>query len=372
MSESRKDWTILMARAYCQIIEIFQYKVNLWMAEKNIPTNIEYKSLFPELPLDKLLSQSIPRYQLAVIGKDGKADIPSIEEFKNAFSRLSDSKVIIGNVNDEKNWKKIQIVGSVEYDEERDKMTVYQDPGTIKYLLGLKDKFTSINPWMVMKFKKSKYTFPFYEWCCQWRKTGKFELTIPQIKHRLKIDEYEENGKVHKEKYKVVRDFVKNVIEPAREELQELFDAGECDICFSYNTPEKYIDRSKPGRQTIKGFEFVVKRMEKPQKKSSQKQLQVSAFFDEHISERLLVLKESLAYHFSNSYDKEWPARAINELGKKVKYDPHLLDRVERQVSDTFGKDYKSGRVQNPQGAIRGYFKNTLKIDVDNKEIKNG
>ncbi len=372
LSESRKDWTILEARIYCRVIDIFQHKVDIWRAEKNIPSNMEYKQLFPELPLQELLSQSIPRWQLAVTGKDGKTDMPTIVEFKKAFDRLSENKVIVGNVNDEENWKKINIIGSVCYDPARDSMKIYQDPGTIEYLLELKDQYTTINPWMVMKFQKSKYTFPFYEWCCQWKKKGAFELTIPQIKHRLKIDEYEEKGKVHKEKYKVVRDFIKNVIEPPMEELQELFDAGECDVCFTYEIPSKFIDSSKPGRKTIKGFRFVVTRLEKPKEISKPKQLQLNAFFDESINQRLLVLKQTLIYHFSHSYDKEWPARAINELGKIVKYEPKLLDKVEKQVSDTFGNDYTSGKVKNPQGAIRGYFKRTLKIDVDKKEIKKG
>lgn len=374
MSESRKDWTILEARAYCRIIDIFQHKVDIWRAEKNIPSEIEYKQLFDELPLPELLSQSIPRWQLAVIGKDGKTDMPTILEFKKAFDRLSDNKVIIGKVNDEKNWKKINIIGTINYDEVRDCMKIYQDPGTIEYLLDLKDKYTSINPWMVMKFQKSKYTFPFYEWCCQWKRKGWFDLTIPEIKHRLKIDEYEEKGKLHKEKYKVVRDFIKNVIEPAREELQELFDAGDCDVCFTYEIPEekKYVDCSKPGRKTIKGFKFIITRLENPREISKPKQLQLNAFFDESIEPRLSVLKQVLVYHFSQSFDKEWPTRAINELGKKVKYEPKLLDKVEKQVNDTFGDDYKSGKVRNPQGAIRNYFKNTLKIDVDKKDIKKG
>lgn len=161
LSEARKDWTILMSRAYCRIVDIFGKKVDIWMKENKESENQTYLELFPKLKLEEVLVHRIKRYDLAIVGKDGKTDIPTVEQFKQAFNRLADNKIIIGKIDDAKNWKRIPLVGTTEYIEEFDCMEVNQDIGTIKYLLALKDKFTLFNPWIVMKFKNQNTLLPF-------------------------------------------------------------------------------------------------------------------------------------------------------------------------------------------------------------------
>ena len=60
-------------------------------------------------------------------------------------------------------------------------MHIKQHEDIVKELLGQRDKYTGFNPWMAFKFTKSKYTFSFYQWCCQWKKKGTFELTNIRI-----------------------------------------------------------------------------------------------------------------------------------------------------------------------------------------------
>ena len=370
VSESRKDWTILMARGYCRIAEIFNQRVDAWLAK--YPSmdirETKYIDLFGQIPLSELLVYDIHRSELAVTGKDGKVDIPTPKEFKKAFDRLADNALIYGTPDDDEDWMRINIIGSVKWDKNADCMHIKQHEDIVKELLGQRDKYTGFNPWMAFKFTKSKYTFSFYQWCCQWKKKGTFELSVKELKFRLKLDEYRDSdGKLHKEKYKLMKDFILYVIEPAKDELQELFDAGDCDVCFEY---EPSYDKSRPGKPVVIGFNFTVVKKENKQIPPPQPQpMQESLFTDAR--SRLDWMVSTLMYYWSNSYDKEWPKRAIKELGWKITSDAKLLDKVELFIKDTI-HDAQKGKVQNVPGTIHEYFKKKLDIVVDKKTTTKG
>ena len=333
-----------MAKKKALIAEIFNQRVDAWLAK--YPSmdirETKYIDLFGQIPLSELLVYDIHRSELAVTGKDGKVDIPTPKEFKKAFDRLADNALIYGTPDDDEDWMRINIIGSVKW-----------------------DKF---NPWMAFKFTKSKYTFSFYQWCCQWKKKGTFELSVKELKFRLKLDEYRDSdGKLHKEKYKLMKDFILYVIEPAKDELQELFDAGDCDVCFEY---EPSYDKSRPGKPVVIGFNFTVVKKENKQIPPPQPQpMQESLFTDAR--SRLDWMVSTLMYYWSNSYDKEWPKRAIKELGWKITSDAKLLDKVELFIKDTI-HDAQKGKVQNVPGTIHEYFKKKLDIVVDKKTTTKG
>ena len=348
VSESRKDWTILMARGYCRIAEIFNQRVDAWLAK--YPSmdirETKYIDLFGQIPLSELLVYDIPRTDLAVTGKDGKVDIPTVKEFKKAFDRLADNALIYGSPDDEEDWLRINIIGSVKWDKKADCMHIKQHED----------------------ITKSKYTFSFYQWCCQWKKKGTFELSVKELKFRLKLDEHQDSsGKTVPDKYKEPRYLIKRVIEPAREELQELFDAGDCDVCFEY---EPDYDKSRPGRPTVVGFNFTVVKKENKMLTPPQPQpMQESLFTDAR--SRLDWMIQTLMYYWSNSYDKDWPKRAIKELAWKVTSDAKLLDKVELFIKDTI-HDAQKGKVKNVPGAIHEYFRKQLDIVVDKKTTTKG
>ena len=373
VSESRRDWTILMARAYCRIVDIFNQRVDAWVArwpiDKIKPAEVKYSDLFGQIPLRDLLVYDIPRTDLAVTGKDGKVDIPTVAQFKQAFDRLADKALVTGSPDDEEDWERVNIIGGVKYDKSTDCVHVKQHEDIVNHLLGQRDKFTGFNPWMSFKFVKSKYSFTFYQWCCQWRRKGTFELSVTDIKWRFELDEHRDSsGKLHKEQYKEPRDLIKRVIEPAREELQELFDAGDCDVCFEY---EPVYDKTRPGRPTVIGFDFVIVSREKaiePPKKAPQP-IQYQLWQD--TEQRLRQLRETLRYYWSGSFDKNWPNKAINELGKLVVQDPALLQKVEVYIQDTI-HEYSKGKIQNICGTIHNYFLKQLGINVDPSTVRKG
>lgn len=374
ISEGRCDWTIYMSRAYCKVTDMFLERLKVWKTMfpnglDNKSENLTYADLFGKVPLKELLTFDIPRHALAVIGKDGKEDIPKVIDFKNAFSRLADVGIVEGRPDDEENWKRINIIGGVKYDKDTDSVHAEIVPMMVDYLLGLTRKYTAFNPWIAMKFQKSQYTFRFYEFCCQWRKSGVFSLTPRELKHRFELDEFRDGrGILHKEKYTVMRDFIRKVIEPAREELQELFDAGDCDVCFEY---EPIYDRTRPGRPTVTRFDFVVVSREKaiePPKKAPQP-IQYQLWQD--TEQRLRQLRETLRYYWSGSFDKNWPNKAINELGKLVVQDPALLPKVEVYVQDTI-HELRKGKIKNICGTIHNYFLKQLGINVDPSTVRKG
>lgn len=364
LSESRKDWSVLAARAFGRIIDIFNHKMDLYMSYNEKDDINCSLNILGKLDLKEVLKYRIHRSELGYEASNGKFYMPSITDFLNTFLHLQDHKILIGDIYKKEHVKSIKLVGSVEYNPDFDVITCYQDLGAIDYLLGLKESYTPINPYIAMCFQ-SKYTWRFYEWCCQWRKTGHFSLSIKEIKYRLKIDAYiEEETKIeHKEKYPLFRDFEKNVIKPAHSELKKLFEEGVSDVCFDY---EIIYDRTRPGRKRATDLDFKIIRHEKPKESSKPKALSPTLFED--YNTKLLHLRDDILIPlFSSSYDRDWPIRAIVKLGNKS--DMKLVNDVYSQIQGIIAK-YNAGKIKNAPAVIRKYFKNDLGIDVDLKNYK--
>lgn len=351
LSEGRTDWTILMARSYVRIMDIFTQRYKAFKSSN--PNEVD---LFGKSNYKNMLEYDITRSSMAVIGKDGKPNTPTAEEFKSAFSRLADVGIVEGRPDDKLSWSKINIIGGVKYDATYDTIHCDMSPMMLDYLCKLSEKFTQFNPFIAMMFNESKYTFRFYEFCCQWRSKGSFKLTIEQIKWRFELDEHKDSrGKTIKEKYKSIRDLKKKVIGPAHDELRKLFDSGNCDICFEY---KDILDRSKPGRPTTTGFEFQVI--------TKSKQKDVPAFLQpqqpkldlfavdssgKSANEKLLEIRQWLQYWHRNSSDNNWPTRAVNELGKAAATHPTIIDSAFEFICEVKARAQNwdsQKRIKNP------------------------
>ena len=326
LSEGRADWTILMARSYVRIMDIFARRYKDFKSSN--PDDIDF---FGKSNFKAMLEYDISRSSMAVVDRSGKTNMPSIKEFKTAFNRLADVGIVEGRPDDELSWSKINIIGGVKYDSKKDLIHCDMSPMMLDYLCKLTEKFTKFNPFIAMMFNESKYTFRFYEFCCQWRSKGSFELSIEQIKWRFELDEHKDSrGKTVKEKYKSIRDLKKYVIDPAHDELRKLFDSGNCDICFDY---KDILDKSKPGRPTTTGFKFQVITKSEQKKipaflQPQQQKLDLFAVDSSGMSanEKLIKIRQQLQCWHRNSSDKNWPTRAVNELGKAAATHPILID----------------------------------------------
>lgn len=367
LSEGRADWTILMARSYVRIMDIFTQRYKAFKSSN--PNEVD---LFGKSNYKAMLEYDISRSSMAVVGTDGKPNIPTVEEFKSAFSRLADVGIVEGRPDDKLSWSKINIIGGVKYDAAYDTIHCDMSPMMLDYLCRLTEKFTQFNPFIAMMFNESKYTFRFYEMCCQWRKKGSFELTIKDIKWRFELDEHKDSrGRTIKEKYKSIRDLRKYVIDPAHDELKKLFDDGNCDICFEY---EDVLDRSKRGRPTTTGFHFEIVTKSKPadppqflQPKQQKLDLFAVDSSGKTANEKLLEIRQWLQHWHANSADKNWPTRAVDALGKAAVTHPILIDSAYELLCEVKARTQNwdsPSHIKNPAAYTKKVWKDKFGIDV--------
>ena len=111
----------------------------------------------------------------------------------------------------------------------------------LPYLVELAAKFTTYDLTVALTLK-SMYSQRLYELCSQYKHRGgqKFFITVDEFRGLLKLGD----------KYKMISALRRYVIDLARKEIKELFDAGQCDLWFEY-------DAEKEGRN-ITRFWFVV------------------------------------------------------------------------------------------------------------------
>jgi len=92
------------------------------------------------------------------------------------------------------------------------------------YLIDLTKRFTRYSPFTAM-ILRSTYSQRFYELCCRFRDTGHWHVSIDELRDMLKTGE----------KYGTYGELKKNVIDKAKDELKELYDKNESDVCFVYD-----------------------------------------------------------------------------------------------------------------------------------------
>ena len=147
LSEGRADWTILMARSYVRIMDIFTQRYKAFKSSN--PNDVD---MFGKSNYKAMLEYDISRTSMAVIGKDGKPNTPTVLEFKSAFSRLADVGIVEGRPDDKLSWSKINIIGGVKYDATYDTIHCDMSPMMLDYLCKLSEKFTQFNPFTIRVF----------------------------------------------------------------------------------------------------------------------------------------------------------------------------------------------------------------------------
>lgn len=128
-------------------------------------------------------------------------------------------------------------VGYINYFEHRvgsDEVEVEVSKKILPYLVELAKGFTSYYLTVAISLK-NKYSQRFYEYCSQYRETGFFTFTPEELRAKLVLgDKYPRHALVKGK-----------VIDPALKELKAMFDAGQCDLCFTYK-------EEKSGRTVVR------------------------------------------------------------------------------------------------------------------------
>lgn len=367
LSEACKNWNILMTRCYGKVVQHLDEKIDELIKAEKKEAEEKYNTLFAELNEKGFskdwLKMRLYRKELTITRKDGRYYTPTWEEFTDAVYRLQSCGVTIGN---KSKGKIVKLIGDLEWDESMDCMVLYWTPQLVEYILQCRERYTSINPAIVFAIQSSKYTFRFYEWCNQWKKTKSFKFSLLELKEKLFLHEHEEeivskSGKRQiiniSEKYKSQRDFIQNVIEPAKKELDSLFEQDLSNVCFNY---EKIYNNNKPGRKTITDFVFTIK--EKKREKLISKPL------TKEEEAQLIIEKDQLyrllrTYFLENAWNKQWLEEACRTLcGYAIKNnDRKIIRKALRYAKETLD-EFSQGKIRSVPGVIRSYFEKSLGI----------
>jgi plasmid replication initiation protein len=153
---------------------------------------------------------------------------------RQAFQSLQDKKISIdydkeGNGFEGRfiNW------GSLE----KGTVTLSLPPAIMPALTELATGFTAYSSVVVMALQ-STYSMRFYEWLSRFRDTGKWYTTPDNLREMLLLMDYKA--------YQNYANFKKFVIDVAQKELQNLYNAGQSDIYFTYE--EKRSGRGRGGQ----------------------------------------------------------------------------------------------------------------------------
>jgi len=123
-----------------------------------------------------------------------------------------------------KEGNKWTATGLLQYvSTENGKLTTEISKKIKPYLLDLDKNFTRFNIEVASNLR-SVHAQRFYELCCRFRDTGKWNIKLDELKAMLMLED----------KYVSYGHFKDRVLEPAKKELQELYNNNESDVCFTY------------------------------------------------------------------------------------------------------------------------------------------
>lgn len=328
ITNRRANWTPVMSRCYIEIVREFTHKYRQWKKEN-------HKDLFGNPDLLALCSYDIPLKNL---------DQDHLKDIKNALSRLRKEGFGIGSVNDDNpdhEWSDIGFIAAANYKPKDRLFKIEIAPMLVPYIIGLNRFFTELNTEIYKRFS-TKYTFRFYEWCCQYRHKGQFFLTVEHLRKVFILEN----------KYRRNDDFVKKVILSAKEELRELYDKGECDVCFVY-TPKDY--EAGNGRPVPASYWITIIDANAPKEKAPKRieQKDVAS-----IQETLTLILGILRPIYSTSYDENYPNRIINPIAELATKDKTIPERLLKRINEIKEND----NVANKAGYIRTVLENEFGI----------
>ena len=171
-------------------------------------------------------------------------DAKHTKQAKEALKRLRKRDIEIEDA--QGNWLICGFINWAQYDAPKKYWQVEVSSQIMPHLVELASKFTTYSLTVAISLK-SKYSQRFYELCCQYRNIEKFGKTIDQLRQMFMLEE----------KYPLLADFKRKVINVAQKELKAAYEENQCDVWFDY---------VQDGRGEKAHFEFFVHTRENQQK----------------------------------------------------------------------------------------------------------
>jgi plasmid replication initiation protein len=150
-----------------------------------------------------------------------------VDEVYRALRRLREREIIIDN---EKEWIATAWILQAKHDKDTNLYTIQVSRDILPYLVELAEQFTSYSLIVAISLK-STYSQRFYELCSMYKNKGMFFLSIEKLLYIFKLED--------KKTYHNNAHLKRRVIDVAQNELQTLFDEGQCDLYFTYRVKDK-------------------------------------------------------------------------------------------------------------------------------------
>lgn len=161
--------------------------------------------LDPRKPLPKDNSFTVTAAQFSEVFKIDPANV--YNQLEEASKELAERWL---KTNDGRYREKFRWVFGVRYHDNEGKVTLGFSPWVVPYLTSLQKQFTSIKLSQIANLK-SIYSIRLLEFLAQFKKTGKFIITLGKFRERLGIEK----------EYDRFYNLKMRVIEPALKELKE-------------------------------------------------------------------------------------------------------------------------------------------------------
>jgi plasmid replication initiation protein len=204
LTQSRYDFTVVEKRAvYFIIREVRRRFIERTDGQKNLFENLIIQMATKDLQ---------------------KHDLELKEVYKSLIS-LRKKSILVDNK------EEIFEVGYINYFKHKKHepfLEVEVSKTILPFLVELAGQYTEYDLLIAMTLK-TKYTQRFYEYCAQYRNLGFFKMSVDELRDKLRItDKYP--------RYALLK---KKVLDVAQKELKELYDKGQCDMCFTYTGEPK-------------------------------------------------------------------------------------------------------------------------------------
>lgn len=203
-------------------------QLNLWVVKSNRLVEAKYDwtlnmhrvvlSLVSSISMEdeRFMEQEISAAQLAQIAGINSGSIYS--EIERCVEALADAKIRISNQGEVK-YGVYNLMSHAEYLDGRGVIRARFNEQMRPLLLELKERFTRYMLEQVMQLR-SPYSVRMYELCKQYESLGHRRVSVDRLRGMLCLED----------KYARFVDLRRNVIDRARDELEE-----KCDVYFSYD-----------------------------------------------------------------------------------------------------------------------------------------
>lgn len=306
-------------------ITIARYDYNIW--EKRMMYKL-IELLQKEMRKEVELEKSLYDVYFEFSHQDIDAGYDAQKEIKKALKSLRDKIIEIYKSKDHY-W----VGGLINWGEDKKgKIRISVNNHIIPFLTDIAKGFTAYSAVVAMALKSS-YSQRLYEMCSRFKDTKKWFVAPETLRDMLNLPKSYQD-------YKNIRI---RVLDVAQKELKDLFDAGQCDLYFTYE--EIRSGRGRGG--SVKELIFTIYTVDKKGIKTGMNELTASTF---------QTIANFMREHFDTSIEAN--VRYINNVlvllsdsSAKVNFDA-LIEKIDI-----------AKKKENPAGYFRAILKKDLRIE---------